>query len=646
MAIEEYKRKSLASDDEIMLASWVAQKFNNSRSARSAKDKIDDDCIKAYNGENLAEAKPDYASNHVSNFIFSTLETIRPIMIDNNPRFLALPRTSVGKQVSNTIQLALDYEWDRERVTTKLAKSILTALQTGTAVIYLPWDGKEKNVKFINVNPKAFYPDPMATCIDDAEYVIYATYKNINTVRSLFPNKAYVLSGSDVKIPEIAQTLPSSPVNNQVLVLEMWCRDYTYIDVEEYDEEGKPIVTKKRRYPKGRVITVAPEFGCVLSDKNNPYNDGRFPFILLKDYDVPFSFWGKGDIEQLLSPQKALNELNNAIIDNAKHTANMIWVVDKNSGIPYNGLKNRPGLVIRKNPGTEVSRPQAPSMPSYVQNKVEELKFDMNVIAGVNEVTMGMSSGGVTAATAIMALQEAGQARIRLKVKLMEQVLSELATMWYGRMQQFWDDNREIRISDVNGKTSFKQITSTELNEDFDIILSAGSTMPMNKNAMLDMMIRLAQTIGEDGLPMVDREALMEYVPISDKVEMLERFKQTKEIGQQNIQESIKQMGEQMQQQIDGLGKIVNDLAKEVSNMNKDAESQKRIQNEKNIFAKGLNKGMSGDMLTDEEMYGIMQGNKRIPDEILKEIQSLSDEEFAELNQLIPNLDELLASNS
>ena len=63
----------------------------------------------------------------------------------------------------------------------------------------------------------------------------------------------------------------------------------------------------------------------------------------------------------LLSPQQAVNDLSNQVIDNAKHTANMQWIIDKNAGIPKGELTNRPGLIIRKNPGAEVRRDSPPS---------------------------------------------------------------------------------------------------------------------------------------------------------------------------------------------------------------------------------------------------------------------------------------------
>lgn len=629
-------------NQEQILCSWVYHKFNNAHSAKSEREVLDKKCMDAYYGKNLLQAKPEHASNHVSNLIFSTIETIRPIMTDNNPQFQALARTPEGKEKARKIQTALDYEWDRENMRSKLSKAILTALQTGTAIFYLKWDKQTSNVKCVLVNPLSIYPDPMATSFDDAEYVIYATYQHINQLKKMYPEKASQLIGSDVSMPELTGKKINETTNTQVLVLECWTRDYTYIDVEEVIS-GQKVKNKKMKYPNGRVITCAPILGVVLSDSPSPYKDGKFPFVALKDYDVPFEFWGRGEVEQLLSPQAYMNELNNCILDNAKHTANVPWVVDKNSGIPYNGLSNRPGLVIRKNPGSEVSRPAPPNMPIYVQNKVMELKQDIESIAGVHDVTQGRQVSGVTAAQAILALQEAGQSRIRLKVRIMEDALSELACMWYSRMQQFWKKERSIRIVDGKGKVTVDVMTSEDLKYDYDIKITAGSTMTMNRSAILDMMIRLAQSPAEDGLPMVDREAVVEYLPTADKYEMLDRFKNN---TQQQMAQQMQAQQEQLQQTFEQIFQAIEQLAKEVQTMSKEHGKIKEEAKQKEIFNKGMQRGINQQDLTDSEIYDIIHGGKKIPDDILLDIESLGDDEMQQLLQAVPNLQEILENNA
>jgi len=632
------KKQSEIEAQEGSIASWVNQRFNEARSNRLKRINLDKACIDAYNGDTKV-TKPDWASNHISNYIHSTLETIRPIMTDNNPKFQAIARTPDGKEKAELIQTALDYEWDRSDMSVLLPKALNTALVTGTAIVYLPWNKKKDGkgqVTPILVNPMNFYPDPMATTVDDAEFIIYATYKHINVIKKLFPDKAGFLSGTSVSIDELVAQKVQVPINNQILILECWCRDYTTIEPEQ-DEEGNS--EKKRKYPKGRVITVAPEAGIVLNDRANPYNDGKFPFVLIKDYDVPFQFFGNGDVEQLLSPQFSLNELNNAVIDNAKLTANSPWIVDKNAGIPFNSLTNETGLVVRKNPGTDVARLNPTTMPQYVSNKIIELKQDIETIAGVHNSTRGQAGDSVVAAQAIMALQEAGQARVRLKVRIMERALARLATMWYARMQQFWKDDRVIRVSNVNGKVSMGTITPQDLTADYDIIITAGSTMPVNKNAMLDLMIRLGQTAAEDGLPMVDREAIMEFVPINNKQQVIDRMNA-------RAQGQLQQESEAMEQQLDQMVEMVQALTQEVEKLKAEHEKINKEKAERDLVQKGYEAGQNDQGLTNDDIYGIIDNEKRIPDEIIQEIELLSDEEIQQLLQVYPDLAEIIANNS
>jgi hypothetical protein len=365
----------------------------------------------------------------------------------------------------------------------KLYRELINVLTLGNAIFFIPWDSYEGNAREIPVNPFNLFPDPLATTVDDAEYLIYATYKNVNKLKYAFPQHKDKLHGGQINYSELVQgNNRNSRIDNQILVLEVWTKDY------ELNEKGK------YKYPYGRVLTICPELGIVLSDKPNHYNDGKMPFQLIKDYDVPNKFWGEGEVAQLLSPQKHMNELNNAVIDNAKTTANMPWVIDKSAGIPQGKITARPGLIIRKNPGSMVERLQAPNMPNYVINAVDTYKGDMEQISGVFDTLKGNSETGVYTAQGILALQEAGQARIRLKVKLMEDSLGRIAQKHFSRMKQFWKQDRWFAVTRADGTYDIRKFTQSILNYDYDIRITAGSTMPVNRGAMLDLMVRLANS--------------------------------------------------------------------------------------------------------------------------------------------------------
>ena len=677
----------MPTEKERKLVEWVYSKFKQAYVAKAPLMDKWKEYMSAYKGTYFQNKNlPDYKSNEISNHVFSTIETIRPIMTDNNPKFLAVPSTPAGMEFSADVQTALDYEWDREKMPLKLPAQLIPMLVYGNAVWFVQWDGKDGeygNISIKPVDPFNIFPDPLAESIDNSEFLVYATYRNANQIKQQFPEKASAIEGSRITMSELVAERDNNDTQdaNQVLILEMWCRDWVTMD-ESVEE-------KRLKYPKGRVITCLPELGILLSDKKNPYKDGKFPFILMKNYDVPFEFWGVGEVEQIMSPQHYINELTNQIIDNAKNTANMQWIIDKNSGIGQGKLTNRPGLVIRKTPGSEVRRDTPPQMPSYVREQIEILKKDVQDISGVFDSLKGEQQGSITAASAILALQEASQARIRLKIKLMEASLSELAQVVYSRMQQFWKLDRWVRVTDVEGNPLFKQIGMQVLQNDYDLKVMAGSTMPVNRNAMLDLMIRLAQTNGEDGLPLVDRKAVLEFLPTGDKKAITDRFAQIKEQQAQQEQQALAQQQQMAQQQaVQQKGELdkgvteqvmqmlqqviqASDMtSKQVDELIMDKENRDKKEYESKIEEKGYKRGLKEGQQTKEEEPQEEPNNQelekkaleeqlladnaqmeealnsqQIPDEVLQELLQLSQTDpdaFTQLVQTYPQLVEML----
>lgn len=690
--MSDNSKKYTPTEKERKLVEWVYSKFKQAYVAKAPLMDKWKEYMSAYKGTYFQNKNlPDYKSNEISNHVFSTIETIRPIMTDNNPKFLAVPSTPAGMEFSADVQTALDYEWDREKMPLKLPAQLIPMLVYGNAVWFVQWDGKDGeygNISIKPVDPFNIFPDPLAESIDNSEFLVYATYRNANQIKQQFPEKASAIEGSRITMSELVAERDNNDTQdaNQVLILEMWCRDWVTMDETV---EGK----KQLKYPKGRVITCLPELGILLSDKKNPYKDGKFPFVLMKNYDIPFEFWGVGEVEQIMSPQHYVNELTNQIIDNAKNTANMQWIIDKNSGIGQGKLTNRPGLVIRKTPGSEVRRDTPPAMPSYVRDQIEILKKDIQDISGVFDSLKGEQQGSVTAASAILALQEASQARIRLKIKLMEASLSELAQIVYSRMQQFWKLDRWVRVTDVEGNPLFREIGTQVLSNDYDLKVMAGSTMPVNRNAMLDLMIRLAQTNGEDGLPLVDRKAVLEFLPTGDKKAITDRFAelqaQQQQAQQQQLQQEQQMQMQQAQQQKGELDQSVTEqvmsmlqqvvqasdlTSKQVDELIMDKEQRDKKEYESQIEEKGYKRGLKDgkvqskkeEATPNEETSGVNEEEKKmleeqllsenaqmeealnsqqIPDEVLEELLALAQQDpemFREILQNYPQLAEML----
>ena len=651
------KQSQIDFEEQKKLSSWCYQKFKD---AMLAKQQTTEDWFKylnAYNNDLYTNnSVPDYKSNYCNNLIYSTIESMRPIVFDGNPKFECVPATAEALQYSKDIDTALDYEWHRTKMREKLISNSIYTFVLGTSVIMLPYvysdnDEFDGNVCPVIVNPFNLYPDPLATSVEDAEYIIYATYEHENKLKKRYPEYADRIDGGDIKYEELVNSRnENARITNQILLLEVWCRDYTTIEYEEVDKNGEKTKKKKFKYPKGRVIICAPELELVFEDKENPYESGRFPFFIFKNTNVPFKFWGEGEVKYLLSPQQAVNDLSNQVIDNAKHTANMQWIIDKNAGIPKGELTNRPGLIIRKNPGAEVRRDSPPSMPMYVSEMITRNEQAIEVISGVHDITRGQTPTGIESASAIQALQEAANQRIRLKITLLEETLSDMGNEWLSRMKQFWKSNRVIpvekpktasmpvgernmfemqmsgSIEDTENTYDFVEIAKDkQLAQKYRVKVIGANSIQINKASMLDLMIRLAQTPAEDGMPMVTRECVLDYLPNVNKNIIMQYFSKLKE--EQMQREQAQMLNNEAMAQLQEVTAVVQELQTK-------SQQKEQEEYEQQIKEQGYTEGMAyaQAIIQQQEQEG------DLPPELLQELAAMSDEELQEIISRYPEL--------
>jgi hypothetical protein len=215
-------------------------------------------------------------------------------------------------------------------------------------------------------------------------------------------------------------------------------------------------------------------------------------------------------------------------------------------------------------------------MPAYIQQVIQDLKYDVQVVSGVFDAMRGERPMSVTSGVAIQALQDSSQGRVRLKIQALERMLAELGGMWLHRMQQFWELPRTVRIMGgayepnsmpvmVDGQpVRFTEVSKDEIDGDFDVMIKTGSTMPVNKSARLETIMRLAQTPAEDGLPMIDRRTVIEYCDLDNPDDIIRRFE---EQAQRNAQQA--ELEAQRQQEM-----MLMQQQQDVANMQLNQKSQ------------------------------------------------------------------------
>lgn len=196
------------------------------------------------------------------------------------------------------------------------------------------------------------------------------------------------------------------------------------------------------------------------------YDHGRYPFV----FDVLFpeegTPTGYGYVDLCKSPQKQIDLMNQAILKNTLASATPRFFVRSDGAVNENEYADwtRPFVHTNGNLGSDSIAPiQTAGLDSvYVailQSKIAEMKET----AGNRDVANGGTAGGVTAATAIAALQEAGGKLSRNMIDDGYEAFSDVVPLCIELIRQFYSLPRQFRLLGVMGQEEFVSYDSRGL---------------------------------------------------------------------------------------------------------------------------------------------------------------------------------------
>ena len=215
----------------------------------------------------------------------------------------------------------------------------------------------------------------------------------------------------------------------------------------------------------GNTVLYATENDPDMRDRGW-YDHGRYPFV----FDVLFPEEGTpaGYVYVYLckSPQNQIDLMNQAILKNTLASATPRFFVRSDGAVNENEYADwtRPFVHTNGNLGSDSIAPiQTAGLDSvYVailQSKIAEMKET----AGNRDVANGGTAGGVTAATAIAALQEAGGKLSRNMIDDGYEAFSDVVTLCIELIRQFYSLPRQFRLLGVMGQEEFVSYDSRGL---------------------------------------------------------------------------------------------------------------------------------------------------------------------------------------
>ena len=210
------------------------------------------------------------------------------------------------------------------------------------------------------------------------------------------------------------------------------------------DEEGRPVMGQA---PCGPSMA-----------QRGWYDHGKYPFV----FDVLFpeegTPCGYGYIDLCKSPQKQIDLMNQAILKNTLANATPRFFIRSDGAVNESEYADwtRPFVHTNGNLGSDSIAPiRAGSLDSvYVailNNKIAEMKET----AGNRDVANGGTAAGVTAGTAIAALQESSGKLSRNMIDDGYEAFADVVTLCIELIRQFYEMPRQFRLLGAMGTEEF-----------------------------------------------------------------------------------------------------------------------------------------------------------------------------------------------
>ncbi len=443
---------------------------------------------KFFRGIQWPDERPSYRHSEAINMVFPTIQSMIATMMDVRPKVEFNPTNPTDRQYADVMNKLFRSDWEKYKWLNVTTEVILDGHIYGAAFSKLDWNPDanhgEGALVYKSVDPFHIYPQPNTSEIngvdeDAAEIFQTAEPKDIDWLkRKHHKHRASIKAdmmdiGAAGDRTELGDVKFRSPVNSSVELTETHPTEATNIDkqdkslvittymkpkdlVEEAfeDDDGKKKYRQKLKYPDGRKIVIAG--GAVVEDNETlPFDDMKFPFQRYVNYILPREFWGVSEVEPIESPQKIFNKLVSFALDVLTITGNPIWILDSTSGIDGDSLFNRPGLIVEKEPGSEVRREAGVQLQPFVMQLIDRMEQWFNSLSGEGDVSRGIAPGSVTANAAIENLQDASQKRTRQKMRNMDNYLTGFGQQYASRVMQLYTQKRVFAITNDDQSKSF-----------------------------------------------------------------------------------------------------------------------------------------------------------------------------------------------
>lgn len=380
---------------------------------------------------------------------------------------------------------------DKQKFGEKRQEAIMMAMQGGHSYIKVSWDpttgspmtdpltgefaGYEGDIRLDVLNCLEVFPDPLAKRLDDCQYIIEAKVRKLEYFRERWPEKGQAVHEEDSWLLSSIYDLKANSLGSSGTTTSNAQSQVknSAVEIVYYEKRSKD-------HPNGRMVVAAN--GIVLEDKELPV--GEFHLVKIDDLLIGGRFNSEAIITHLRPIQDQYSVARTKCADWIKLMLAGKYLVAKGANLSQESLNNDSGEVVQYTPVPNAPpptvMPQA-QLPSYIYKDIETLDAEFDFVSGINEVSRGELPSSSIPASGMAFLQEQDETRIGVVSNRLEEAYARVGCLILKYVGKFYEVPRLLKAAGDGLGYAVKDFVGSDLNENYDVVVIPGSTVPFSK---------------------------------------------------------------------------------------------------------------------------------------------------------------------
>lgn len=384
----------------------------------------------------------------VSGWLHNVIVSKHADAIEAYPEPNILPREESDRAEAKVLSAIIPCVLEHNKFEATYSEAMWQKLKTGTGTYKVVWDSSKLgglgDIGIERVNLLNIYWEPGVTDIQRSRYLFHTELCDKDILEQTYPELKDKLKGQTFVSTKFLYD-DTVDTNNKFTLIEVYYHKQI---------NGKQTV----QYVKyvNDIVLYATENSEMA--ETGLYDHGKYPYVFDPLFPIEGSPCGYGYVDICRNPQTEIDLLKTSFVKNAMVGATPRYFKRQDGGVNEEEFLDlsKPLVNVNGNLGEDSLRQiEFRPLDSIYVNVLDRTIQELRETSGNTETSTGNISSGVTAASAIAALQEASGKGSRDSTQAAYRAYGEIVELCIELIRQFYDMPRQFRIVGQYGMEQF-----------------------------------------------------------------------------------------------------------------------------------------------------------------------------------------------